>query len=151
MYVHAIDPLNAVLLGIYSGRKAPEDIEQYAQSQTRVDAIAYEQGRGALMVFVPDPEYPAPNSSDRLRFATLKDASRAAPNLVVLVTRSPLLRGVITAVGWLSPQNERSRATACDSFEATLEHAAKFRSSSVDSLRRMERMLRARLARTQAA
>jgi len=151
MYLHAIDASSAVLLGIYAGRKLPQDIEDYAASVARVDAIAHAQGRGALIVIVPDREYPSPNSSDRLRFAFSKDSARSAPTLLILVTRSPLLRGVMTAVNWLSPPTERWHATACASFLDAQGHAREFREACAEPLARMEHGLRLKLAHVRAA
>jgi hypothetical protein len=142
MYVHAIDESSATLLGIFTGAKEPDDIERNAHSMQRVDRIAQAQGRGALFVVVPDPEYAMPTSRDRQRFADIKDSCRATPSLFILVTRSALLRGVITAVSWLSPSDERYRMTACESFAAVLARAGQYRSESPGSLRRMERELR---------
>jgi hypothetical protein len=142
MYVHAVDEISAVLLGAYLGPNQGDDVDAYADSFTRVDALAHAQGRGALIVVVPEPSYPSPNSSDRKRFAALKDSCKAAPTLFILVTQSPLLRGVITAVSWLSPQDGRFRSFSCGSFaEATLV-GEKYRVSCGDALKRMHEQLR---------
>jgi hypothetical protein len=145
MYTHAINETHAVLLGIYSGAKEASDIERCVESMQRTDRIALAQKRGALFVVVPDPQYPSPNSQDRQRFAALKESCRAGPSLFVLVTRSSLLRGVITAVSWLSPNTEQWRAVACESFFEAMARAEEFRAESAEALRAMDRGLRAAL------
>src|ERR1700722_20273730 len=98
MYTHASDETHAVLLGVYSGAKVAGDIDRCVESMQRTDRIALGQKRGGLFVVVPEPQNASPNSRDRQRFAALKERCRAGPSLFVLVTRSSLLRGVITAV-----------------------------------------------------
>jgi hypothetical protein len=150
MYEYSIDEANAVLLGIYSGTRQEEDIERFANSHQRVDAIARVQHRGALFVVVPDSEYPSPRARDRMRFAQLKDAALGSPSLLILVTKSAIVRSVVTAVSWLSPQHEGWRTIACDSFMEAMARAEQFRPSSGSSLRAMERNIRARLQVRQA-
>jgi hypothetical protein len=41
MYVHAIDETDAVLLGIFTGKKGREDIERHVEAWRRVDALAH--------------------------------------------------------------------------------------------------------------
>jgi len=150
MYVHAIDETHAVLLGIYAGAKSPDDLDGCLESLLRADRIAHAQGRGALFVIAPDPEYPSPTSQDRQRFAAFNDSCRAAPNLFILVTRSPILRGVITAVSWLSPPNERWRSIACESLTEAVGRAGQYRNGCGGSLQRLERGLREGLITTKA-
>lgn len=142
MFVHAIDDASATLLAIYVGAKDPDDVNRYAESVARVDRMALAQDRGALIVVIRDPPYPTPNSADRRRFAQVKDGCRAAPTLLILVTASPILRSTITAVSWLSPQDERYRIQACETFAETLTQAKAFRSDAAVALQRMERKLR---------
>jgi hypothetical protein len=145
MYTHAIDETHAVLLGVYSGAKEAGDVGRCVESMQRTDRIALGQKRGALFVVIPDPGYPSPNSQDRRRFAALKESCCAGPSLFVLVTRSSLLRGVITAVSWLSPNNERWRAVTCESFFEATARAAEFRAPAAEALRALDRGLRAGL------
>jgi hypothetical protein len=148
MYVHAFDETNAVLLGIFTGRKGPEDLERHTEAWKRVDAVAHSQGKGALFVIFPDVGYPTPNSRDRQRFADLESACLSSPSALILVTRSALLRGILTAVSRLYPRNARWRSTACGSFDDALEHAAEYGSSARASLEAMERSLRVGLKTT---
>jgi hypothetical protein len=142
MYEDAIYEPHAILVGIHSGLKNPGDAERLAESMVRLDAIAYAQGRGSLFVVVADPGYPGPNSRDRQRFVAVKESARAAPNLFILVTESTLLRGVITAVSWVSPFSRTSQAVACATFEEAVTRAEGFRPGSAESVRRLERELR---------
>jgi hypothetical protein len=148
MYVHTIDETNAVLLGIFTGEKRPEDIERHADAWKRVDALAHTQGRGALFVIFPDADYPTPNSRDRQRFADLESACLSAPSAFILVTRSALLRGILTAVSWIYPRNARFRSMACESFTEALARAKDYRTSATAPLQAMERSLRAGLKAT---
>jgi hypothetical protein len=145
MYVHAIDETNAVLLGIFTGEKRTEDIERHAEAWERVDAIAHARGGGALFVIFPDVDYPAPNSRDRQRFAELESVCLSAPSTLILVTRSALLRGILTAVAWMYPRNARFRSMACESFAEALTRAEEYRSGASAPLRAMEHSLRAGL------
>jgi hypothetical protein len=151
MYVHAIDEANAILLGIFTGEKKPEDIERHAEAWRRADALAYAQGRGALFVILPDAGYPTPNSRERRRFADLESACLSAPSLLILVTQSPLLRGILTAVSWIYPRNARWRSVACESFADALLQAEDYRSTASAPLKAMASRLRAGIKTTQVA
>ena len=142
MYLHAIDEGHALLLGVYTNTKQPQDVGQCVDSLHRVDAIAHAQGRGAIFVIAPDPGYPSPNSRDRQLFADLKDSCLAEPNALILLTRSPLVRAVITAVSWLSPPSDRWHDVACETFAEVITQTSKIRPESVAALERMERRLR---------
>jgi hypothetical protein len=142
MYVHAIDEIHAVLFGIHSGDKGADDLENYGQAMARVDQIAFMKGTGALFVTVLADEYPPPDAQQRRRFAEMRKSWRASPNLVIVMTRSAAVRNAITAVSWLSPQSERSRAIPCESFADVLVRAAEYRPTSVAPLQRLEQQLR---------
>jgi hypothetical protein len=136
MYVAQIDKLNCILLGVFRAPRTPDDVELFATTVKQVDAAAQAQPKGAIFVVVPEPDYPSPNSHERHRFVALKD-SCVAPSLFILVTRSALLRGVITA--WLRPNGQR--AVVCDSFVEAIVQTRLYRPDAVLPLQRMSRAL----------
>ena len=146
MYVAEIDLANAVLLGINRTPKKPDDIDLYAGAYARVADAATTGGKSAVFIMIPEPGYPSPNSAERHRYAALKDGW-SSPNLFILVTRSALLRGVMTAVSWLSPFTERQRAVACESFADVLVEVGRYRGDAVRPLQRMYATLYGRLDR----
>jgi hypothetical protein len=150
MYVSDVDEGSATLLGIYAGHKEPEDLDEFALSMARNDALAVSQGRGGLFVIAPDPGYPPPSSTDRQRIAEVRDALRASSSLILLVTASPMVRGAITAVSWIS-RNRRCHTVAAASLAEALVLAERYRPPSALALRQMYTRLRRRIADVESA
>jgi hypothetical protein len=91
-------------------------------------------GRVALAIVVVANGHAAPNAYWRGRFAAVEQ-SRTGRHLFALVTESPLIRGVFTAVSWLMPEKTNYHGYAVSSFDAAVAAFEKMEGQPLDRLR----------------
>ena len=104
MYSVSIDNLSGHMVGVHSPfPKAVEDDDfgQLCTSITKQQSLALFQPE---LIFILDiqPDCPMPNAIWRRRFAETRERLRR-PLHFRLVSQSPIIRGVVTAVNWLKP------------------------------------------------
>lgn len=84
------------------GDSARDYVEHFARLE-ELTALRRAGTKQLALLVVFDPGYPLPNAGNRKRAAQVT----AAPHFdhfVAIVSASPLVRGVLTAINWLRPQ-----------------------------------------------
>lgn len=116
MFGQALDMPRAVVLWFFSGTSSDRDLEEYLLAIATMDAMGATFQRPVAVQY-HDPNCTPPTAPWRKRIA---DASTAIKSqaLFCLVSPSPLIRGVVTAINWLRPPS--FEFTTC----ATIEDAA---------------------------
>jgi hypothetical protein len=107
MYAFASDESRGTLLGIFSGANLTE--AHYALSLSemdRVDRIAAGRGIPFVYVVIADNDVPRPPAVWRKRFSDANFGVKADRFFFVMVTTSMLIRGVYTAVNWVTEKRE---------------------------------------------
>lgn len=102
MFTEAVDLERGFVVWLLSGASnSDEDYQAYVDSIIANDRVGRDK-RAPLAILVVDPGNPTPSSLWRKRIA---DASMtlASKPLFVLVSPSPLMRGVMAAINWLRP------------------------------------------------
>ena len=139
MYVDALDAREAVYVCRFrQGPEADTDTD-YAAHVANLSAAVKQTESNAqrlLVVIIQDPGYPAPNARWRKTIAEMTNADNFAP-AVAFVTANPLIRGVLTAIAWLSkPKYEQ---TMLSTVPEALDWLERKRGGAVPRLRELAR------------
>lgn len=139
MYVDALDALEAVYVCRFrSGAESDTDADYAAHVAGLSDAVKRTELRSErlLVVIIQDAGYPAPNAQWRKRIAEMTSADNFTP-IVAFVTANPLIRGVLTAIAWLSkPRYEQNMLST---VPAALDWVERKRGRAVPRLRELVR------------
>jgi hypothetical protein len=118
MFGCAMDKPQGLYVGVYSGSDVIDaDYERCLASMQELDGAGTGLQQGILAVLVTDPECPRVPPAWRKRMAEFNDAVKARIYCLALVTTSPLIRGVLTAINWLSPPKAGHQLVAHATFE----------------------------------
>ncbi len=110
MFAQAWDAGHGVVLWLISGATTDADYARYITAIRQMD----ERGRNytkPAAVLVADPDAPVPNATWRKRIAEVTTEVRSDA-VFALVSESPLVRGVLTALNWIHPPRYQARAFA---------------------------------------
>jgi hypothetical protein len=99
MFTSAFDPAHGAVLWLFSGgENTDEDFERYLESVRRLAQRV--EGRDApAAIQIVDGDNPPPSAKWRKRIAE-ETADMGEGALFALVSPSPLVRGVVTAINW---------------------------------------------------
>lgn len=89
-----------------------------------------------LVVIIQDPGYPAPNAGWRKKIAQMTGADNFKP-IVAFVTANPVIRGVLTAIAWISKPKYEQKIHA--RLSEALDWLEGKRGRSVSRLRELAR------------
>lgn len=117
VFRYAFEPVTGTAVFLFTGtHNDGSDFEQYLAAIDLLDAKA--QGRAdALVVTVVDPGNPPPDAKWRQRIAERSRTLRTSATSI-LVSASPLVRGVVTVLDWLAPKRFREQVTVATFEEA---------------------------------
>jgi len=104
MYFDAFDPAEALYVCRFRPKAGEDaDADYGAHVANLSSAVQRTEGRSEklLVLIIQDPGYPAPDASWRRKIAAMTGADNFAPT-VAFVTTNPLIRGVLTAIAWIS-------------------------------------------------
>jgi len=105
MYVNATDETFGVLVGVFSGADITEQhYEQSLAEMTRIDQIAAARSAPFVYVVIVDRDVPRPPAVWRKRFSDANYGVKSQRFYFAMVTTSMLMRGVFTAVNWVTPK-----------------------------------------------
>lgn len=100
-YRHELDGPGALLASRFiKGGDPARDFAEHLDVFEEVTRLRAGGSDRYAILIVFDPGFPVPDARTRQRAATVTSASHFDPCLAV-VSNSPLMRGVLTAVGWL--------------------------------------------------
>lgn len=116
MYAAALDNLTGFLVSILSTTPHYNEDSDYGRL---LDDIGRQQQKqpppeGFVHILVTSAQWPQPNAVWRKRFAEAREKQNH-PVHFALISPSPIVRGVVTAVSWVAPPKTGS-STAWGSF-----------------------------------
>jgi len=119
VFAFAYEPVSGTAVFHFSGTSNDDaDFERYLAAVDQLDTLA--GGRAdAAVVTVVEPGNPPPNAKWRQRIAERARGLRTQA-IAVLVSDSPIIRGVMTVLNWLAPRRFREQ-TVTGSFEEAVE------------------------------
>jgi hypothetical protein len=118
MFASASDDSTGTLLGVFSGAVVSD--AHYARSladMERMDKLAAGRGIPFTYVCVVDSQVPRPPASWRKRFSDANFGVKSERFYFVMVTNSMLIRGVYTAVNWLTGKRDGQQYGVVGSVE----------------------------------
>src|SRR6187399_3289298 len=103
-------------VGIYTGAVGDEDYAQCLSSMTEFERAVRGLPDGLVAILVTDPGVEAVPPAWRKRMASFNDNVQASRFLLSIVTPSSLIRGILTAINWLSPARPGHQRKAHETF-----------------------------------
>jgi hypothetical protein len=119
MYAHEYeaDSEAALLVGIYSGgRQSDADHELALDTHLNADRDATARGLTSVYILVVDPKTESPSARWRQRMAQTNKAMKASRYYFGFVSPSAIIRGVFTAITWLTGSRPGYHAAAFETF-----------------------------------
>lgn len=117
MYASSSDSHHSLVVGVYGGSSiADEDYERCLASIVSSDAAAASRGTPHVCVLVTDHQTPPPPPVWRQRMAQANNGMRSTHHHFAFVSPNVLVRGVFTAVVWLTRARPGHHRSAFSSF-----------------------------------
>ena len=117
MFSYAMAKEKGLYVGIYTGVVGDEDYAQCLSSMTEFERAVRGQPDGLVAILVTDPGVEAVPPAWRKRMASFNDNVQASRFLLSIVTPSSLIRGILTAINWLSPARQGHQRKAHETFD----------------------------------
>jgi hypothetical protein len=140
VYVSACDNAQGLLVGIMSTVPSFDDDldhEQYLESGIRQQREVAPLRRSAALVLIVDAAYPRPSARWRKRIAEVRDTSPFDTYHFALVTTSSVIRGVLTAINWLSKSTPAFQSDAFATFELAQRWVEQQRGAPIPTLAKL--------------
>lgn len=151
MFASATDDSTGTLLGVFSGTVVLDVHYEHSLSEMqRMDQLAASRGIPFTYVCVVDSQVPRPPAVWRKRFSDANYGVKADRFYFVMVTTSMLIRGVYTAVNWVTEKRDGQHYGVVGNVAEAQRWLASQGGPSVD-LVSMERKARRTFGRAPAA
>jgi hypothetical protein len=134
MFSYSHNILEQLVVCVVLAPPAHDDWDALIQALVTVDKGAIPQKQEFLAILALGDDYPRPDATIRRRLGDLR-ARLLSRRHLILVSASPTLRGVLTALDWIAPRPPEERAVAAPTFEAALKLLAEHRPRSRPLLR----------------
>jgi len=132
-------------VGIYTGAIADDDYAQCLNSMIEFERAVRTHPDGLAAVLVTDPGVEAVPPSWRKRMAAFNDSVQAPRYLLSIVTPSSVVRGILTAINWLSPARQGHQRKAHETFVDSCNWIEKTRGRPQPQLDDLHRAARSKL------
>jgi hypothetical protein len=140
MFTYSYDEPTGVVVALMAGNHNTDD--DYARYVEMVSSpVLAGPGIRRVMYLVVDRENPVPNAGWRRKIALASASYRNNP-IVAMVTASPIIRGVATALNWIRPPTYEISTFA--DFAAAVKWAERHRGEPLPSSARMLDLARAK-------
>jgi|GEM_PF-998209 len=147
MFASASDDSTGTLLGVFSGAVVSDaHYEQSLTDMERIDKLAAASGIALTYVCVVDSQVPRPPAVWRKRFSDANYGVKANRFYFVMVTNSMLIRGVYTAVNWVTQKRDGQHYGVVGSIDEAQRWLAAHGARAAD-LGPLERQVRRELGR----
>jgi hypothetical protein len=100
----SVDPEAHVMLASMAGGQTSAEHQRVHAAIETLDRGGRERAHPIAMIFIVASDNPAPDADWRRRFAVQRKGLGSPGVFVSIVTRSPIMRGVLTAMNWIVPQ-----------------------------------------------
>ena len=116
MYAYAFAKESGLYVGIYTGDIQDDDYARCVTSMTEFEREVRSLPDGFAAILVTDPGVEAVPASWRKRMAQFNDSVQARQYLLAIITPSSVVRGILTAINWLSPSRPGHLRKAHETF-----------------------------------
>lgn len=137
----AYDQSAVALVARISGTVSDEELMQFGDALVKVDAAALELKRTPVTILIVIMSGAPPSADQRRLMSELWRPMKAPLHVFALVSTSPIARGVLKVVQWLSPPGARRREAIHGSFEDAATWAEKERREPIPALRLLGQQL----------
>jgi hypothetical protein len=120
-----------LVVRLFGARLGQLDYDQTGAETVALIENARLSGQQPLKVIVVGKECAPPNAEQRKQLATFSEMATGLGFVSLLVTPSPLVRGVATAINWIRPQPQGTRVTVVSDQQAAIRWLAKHRVEQV--------------------
>lgn len=146
LFAYASSKSTGLYVGIYTGDVSDDDYARCVNSMTEFELELRRQLQGIAAILVTDPGVEAVPASWRKRMAEFNHNVRCHEYLLAIVTPSSVVRGILTAINWLSPAKQGHIRRAHETFADACAWIEKQRGHSEPHLDELYRAARAKLA-----
>lgn len=111
----SLDELRAILVFRYANPYDPSDYTAYQAEFARLVAAARTRRRQVVLIIDLEDGYPQPNAIQRKNIGEAWAKAPDVGGVIVIITSSLVIRGIITAIEWFmknSPNRRETRAFA---------------------------------------
>jgi hypothetical protein len=143
MFDYATSPEQSLYVGLYRGHSTDADYELCVGTMFEFEKEQRSHPEGVAFVLVSDPDVPPVPASWRKRMAAFNDSVQASPYLLSIVTPSPTIRGILTAINWISPPKRGHEHVSHATFEQARDWLEQRRGRPLLELRELYRKVRA--------
>jgi hypothetical protein len=116
MFVSYSDEIAGALVGVYSDTTTEDDYARCVESIMGMDAALMGSDRPFVCILVTQRGTPAPPPSWRNRMAAANKSLRVPRYYFAAVCPSTLMRGVLTAILWITGSREGHQYSAFSTF-----------------------------------
>ena len=150
MFASASDDNTGTVLGVFSGAVVSDaHYEKSLTDMLRMDKHAAGSGMALTYVCVVDSQVPRPPAVWRKRFSDANFGVKAERFYFVMVTNSMMIRGVYTAVNWVTPKRNGQHYGVVGSIDDA-QRWLEAQGAQAGDLAPLERQARRELGRTAA-
>jgi hypothetical protein len=146
LYDYVTSKDTGLYVGIYTGDVSDEDYARCVNSMTEFERTVRTQPGGLAAVLVTDPGVEAVPASWRKRMAHFNNSVQAQHYLLAIVTPSSVVRGILTAINWLSPAKQGHARKAHETFADACSWIEKHRGRAEPQLDELYRATRKKVA-----
>ncbi len=146
MFEYATSKDTGLYVGIYSGDVRDEDYARCVNSMTEFERTIRRHPEGLAAILITDPGVEAVPASWRKRMAQFNDSVQAKQYLLAIVTPSSVVRGILTAINWLSLAKQGHARKAYETFADACGWIEKTRGRSEPQLDELYRAARAKVS-----
>jgi hypothetical protein len=131
------DPALHVLVVHVAGPQSTPDHEAVLGAIGKLDRDGRDHNRKVAFVLILGPETQAPNAYWRRRYAEQRKALVAPRVFISVITESAILRGVMTAMNWVSPDPPHVKSVHHATFLESAAWIEQSQGTPFASLRRL--------------
>lgn len=133
----SVDLRTHVMIASMSGGQTSAEHQRVYTGIETLDRSGRELGQPIAMVFLVARDNPAPDADWRRRFAEQRKTFGSPRVYLSIVTRSPIMRGVLTAMNWIAPQPPNMTSETHATFEECADWVERVQGTSRIALRRL--------------
>jgi hypothetical protein len=133
----SIDLEACVMMASMAAGQTAEDHQRVYDAIAGLDRNGHERGLPIATVFLVSSDNPAPDADWRRRFAEQRKTLSSPRVFMSIVTRSAVMRGVLTAMNWMVPQPRQMTSVTHATFEECAEWVERVQGTPRITLQRL--------------
>jgi hypothetical protein len=140
-----------VMIASMAGGQTSVDHAQVYAAMAELDRSGREHRHSIAFVYLVSRDNPAPDAYWRRRFAEQRKTFGSPGVFLSIVTRSPVMRGVLTAMNWIAPQPPGMTSVTHATFEECAEWIERVQGTPRSVLSRLRDEVEPMIVERQAA